>query len=481
MKTRYFPSLLALVVLNSTGLFAQTFDEATATATTEYTERLRVATEQLTKVREQIASEKAPQLKALRVAEDRIIAAETEITQFETGQEQSQEKRRQLLKDYEAVRKNLSYMSTLARDSSTAMRDSLAPGEEQLLQEGLQNLQQKFGDPSASLTAMPTIAAAELLLQRVERALGGYTFAGNAIMAGNNEVVEGTFAFVGPETFFRPRNGQNAGTVRTREGAAFPINYALNDWNAAGADAFFQGKLGTIMADMSGGKALKLKETKGTLWQHINKGGVVSYVILCVGLLSLTLIISKARDLMKLGVDEPHAVHQFLAKLSSGARAEARQAVGSLRSATCEVFTTGLRFIDEPKTILEEHMWAILLRQRLHYERRLPMLAVIAVAAPLMGLLGTVTGMVKTFALITVFGTGNAGKLASGISEVLIATELGLIVAIPTLVAHGFLANRIQKKLSLLERYTLEFVTATQPHTSLATTNSSANETAGVT
>ena len=104
----------------------------------------------------------------------------------------------------------------------------------------------------------------------------------------------------------------------------------------------------------------------------------------------------------------------------------------------------------------------MLLRQRLHFERRLPLLAVIATAAPLMGLLGTVVGMVKTFALITVFGTGNAGKLASGISEVLVATELGLVVAIPTLIAHGFLSQRIQKNLSLLERYALEFVTAAE-------------------
>src|SRR3979409_224068 len=96
----------------------------------------------------------------------------------------------------------------------------------------------------------------------------------------------------------------------------------------------------------------------------------------------------------------------------------------------------------------------------LDLSRRLPLMAVIATAAPLMGLFGTVVGMVKTFALITVFGTGNAGKLSSGISEVLVATELGLAVAIPTLVAHGFLAHRIQRNLSLLERYALQFATS---------------------
>ena len=126
-----------------------------------------------------------------------------------------------------------------------------------------------------------------------------------------------------------------------------------------------------------------------------------------------------------------------------------------------QLFEVGLQFSAGTKSILEERLESVLLEQRLHFERRLPLLAVIATAAPLMGLLGTVMGMVKTFALITVFGTLNAGKLASGISEVLIATELGLVVAIPTLVAHGFLANSIQKNLSLLERYALEFVTST--------------------
>jgi len=65
--------------------------------------------------------------------------------------------------------------------------------------------------------------------------------------------------------------------------------------------------------------------------------------------------------------------------------------------------------------------------------------------------------------LITVFGTGNAGKLAGGISEVLVATELGLVVAIPALVVHGFLATRVQKTLAMQERYALEFITAAKP------------------
>jgi len=114
-----------------------------------------------------------------------------------------------------------------------------------------------------------------------------------------------------------------------------------------------------------------------------------------------------------MAVDGQHKIKAFLAVLSSEGVDKAREALQSLGPTSREIFARGLKSIDEPKELLEEHLYAVLLRQRLHFERRLPLLAVIATAAPLMGLLGTVMGMVKTFALITVFGTGNAGKLAS--------------------------------------------------------------------
>ncbi|HEY4248791.1 MAG TPA: MotA/TolQ/ExbB proton channel family protein, partial [Lacunisphaera sp.] len=160
-------------------------------------------------------------------------------------------------------------------------------------------------------------------------------------------------------------------------------------------------------------------------------------------------------------VDGHRAVQNCLRVVADGGGEEAA-AVKSLKHSTRKLVVAGLRHRNEPKELLEERLAAVLLYQRLHYERWLPLLAVIATAAPLMGLLGTVTGMVRTFTLITVFGTGNAGKLAGGISEVLVSTELGLLVAIPTLVAHGFLSQRIQKNLSLLEGYAVEFVTAVE-------------------
>ena len=462
MKSSLFVTLAVSLFL-AVGLGgAESIDDAMKRATLEYNQRLRQASDELIQTRERIAKEKAPLLQAMRAAENRIVAAETETTRLETTEEQAVENHRALAKDAESLRKTESYLNTLAHDSLTAFADGQLPGEKQLLAGKVDALIEGFNDPTKLAGGQKSMEVASLLLEQVQQALGGYRVAGSSLIDGDNRMIEGTFAFVGPEAFFRSDQNGLVGTVRMREGTGRPVAYLLSSWKPAAAEAFFQGKQGTILADPSAGKALRLKEAKGTVWQHINKGGVVSYAILGVGLLALVLIGIKINDLTRMDVDTPQVVQRCLEIVATGSEKEVGLAVRSLKVTTRELFTAGLRYRNETKEMLEERLTAVLLRQRLHYERRLPLLAVIATAAPLMGLLGTVTGMVRTFTLITVFGTGNAGKLASGISEVLVATELGLLVAIPSLVVHGFLSQRIQKNLSLLERYALEFVTASR-------------------
>ncbi len=461
MKTRY-PAILAAVLILAASARAETLAEASQRAAADYGERLHRAADELNVARKRIADEKAPFLLEMRAAEDRIVTAQSQMERMETAQEDSTEQRRKLLMDLDAVRKNTAYLSTLAHDGLAAFGDGLAPGEGQLLSDGIQALGQKLDDTSAGPNAQAAVAIADFMLERVRRSLGGYSAAGSSLVAGSNEVFKGTFAFMGPETYFRSDQGGHAGTVRPRSGSAYPVCYELPSWRPEDSSAFFQGKAAAVPADASGGKALRLRETKGSIIEHVQKGGVVAYAIIGVGFLALMMIGQKVRDLMALAVDAPPAVRAFLEDVYSGSWAKADKSVKQLRAPTRELFEIGLQYSESPREILEEHLQSVLLRQRLHFERRLPLLAVIATAAPLMGLLGTVVGMVKTFALITVFGTGNAGKLASGISEVLVATELGLVVAIPTLIAHGFLSQRIQKNLSLLERYALEFVTAAE-------------------
>lgn len=456
-------ALLTMLAFAGGALVAATepFDAAMQDKAADLRARLGRAAEELNQTRTRIAQEKAPLLAQLRAAEDRALAAESAATRLEIRKDESGEQRRKLLQELEALRKTTVFAGTLAHESLRTAIDGLAPGEDQAVGDRFDALRAALEDPVSSSNGRAAMDSAEFLAARLEQSIGGYRFTGSALLADNHQLVPGTFAFAGPETFFLPAQG-GAGTVRPREGNRYPVCFALPQWPAADAAAFFAGRPAAVLADASGGKALRLEQTRGTFWQHVRKGGMVSFAIIGVGAFALLLILRKAADLRRMGVATAAATKGVLAPVARGAFVEAGAAAQTLARCTREIYAVGLASLDLPKAILEERLQAELLAQRLHYERRLPMLAVIATAAPLMGLLGTVIGMVKTFALITVWGTGNAGKLSSGISEVLVATELGLTVAIPTLIVHAFLAQRIQKNLLQLERQALEFVTAVE-------------------
>lgn len=97
-------------------------------------------------------------------------------------------------------------------------------------------------------------------------------------------------------------------------------------------------------------------------------------------------------------------------------------------------------------------------------ERFLNPLGTIAAITPLMGLLGTVIGMIKVFAAITAFGVGNPGVLAGGISEALITTAAGLSVAIPALIAYRHLRGRVDSLVVRMEKETMKFLEALLQH-----------------
>ena len=84
--------------------------------------------------------------------------------------------------------------------------------------------------------------------------------------------------------------------------------------------------------------------------------------------------------------------------------------------------------------------------------RGLPTLAIFAAVSPLLGLLGTVTGMIETFQVITLFGAGDPRLMSGGISQALITTQLGLAVAIPLLLLHSFLQGRANSLIAWLDQ-----------------------------
>ncbi|HKJ22239.1 MAG TPA: MotA/TolQ/ExbB proton channel family protein [Gammaproteobacteria bacterium] len=134
--------------------------------------------------------------------------------------------------------------------------------------------------------------------------------------------------------------------------------------------------------------------------------------------------------------------------------------IGSLRSSSPlgRILAAGLVNLHHEREIMKESIEETGRHVVLELERYLNTLGTIASITPLLGLLGTVFGMIKVFAAIEVHGVGNAGSLAGGISQALITTAAGLSVAIPTLMFYRYFRGRVQALVSNMEEEALKLI-----------------------
>ena len=165
----------------------------------------------------------------------------------------------------------------------------------------------------------------------------------------------------------------------------------------------------------------------------IRTGGVIAWVIVALGGVVLLMVMIRALLLLLAArgsktLLEPVLVHVEAGDIDKGLRVAqaAKTPMGRVLSAT-------LGSVDRPREQLEDVVAEAVLQEQPMLSRFGSSILVMAAVSPLLGLLGTVTGMISTFDIITEFGTGNPKLLSGGISEALVTTELGLIVAIPAL------------------------------------------------
>lgn len=122
------------------------------------------------------------------------------------------------------------------------------------------------------------------------------------------------------------------------------------------------------------------------------------------------------------------------------------------------VLAAGLINSRHGRQIMKESIEEVASHEIHEMERYLNALGTIAAVAPLMGLLGTVIGMIKVFAEIMVVGTGQASMLAGGISEALVTTAAGLLIAIPALICHRILQRRVDELVVFMEQEAIKLV-----------------------
>jgi len=178
-----------------------------------------------------------------------------------------------------------------------------------------------------------------------------------------------------------------------------------------------------------------------TLLGVINSGGSIAWIIVALGLVGLVLVIARFMFLRRAGAATGKIVYQVGALVRNGKVEEALEACKKFKGATARVVWMAVRNLERDRAHLEDIISEAILHESSHLNRFGAMILVIAAVAPLLGLLGTVTGMITTFDIITEFGTGDPKLLSGGISIALVTTEIGLAVAIPALLAGNILSG----------------------------------------
>lgn len=128
------------------------------------------------------------------------------------------------------------------------------------------------------------------------------------------------------------------------------------------------------------------------------------------------------------------------------------------RSPLAHVLLGALKNAGQEREVVKEAVQEVGRREAAHLERYVGVLGTVANVSPLLGLLGTVSGMIKAFTVISLQGVGNPASLAGGISEALITTAAGLTVAIPAFVAYRYFLGKVDRVILELEQYALHFV-----------------------
>lgn len=386
-------------------------------------------------------------------SETRLLRAKSEHTKYETAlmattlladQKERQLERREI--DSEQTDQVSDVISTIEAQSAEVLRQSLVlpsepnagttdPGQEERLEE--------------STSPLP---------KRLERALGG------AI----EKLQKSADVFVLSVPFYDADGKKIEGKVqRIGEIAAFGVTAdgyqalspagggALKVWPAGRPQKLSESGLPQQAVPLqlfltdNWSQPVEQRKEKSPL-QIVQDGGTIAWVIVGLGIFALLLSCVRTVNLYWVGrglqVQGDSVEHAIKAKDFPLA-----EHICDNTRAISELLRVVLRSRDMPRDMQHDLMDEQILRIFARIDRFGQMILVAAAVAPLLGLLGTVTGMISTFDAITEFGTGDPRVLAGGISEALITTELGLIVAIPSLLLGNLLSGQADRLKNLFE------------------------------
>jgi biopolymer transport protein ExbB len=208
---------------------------------------------------------------------------------------------------------------------------------------------------------------------------------------------------------------------------------------------YLRGESEAAPLDLSAGGALRQVSHQTSLWEQIEAGGPLVWPILGLAALALIIILFKLVYLNLMASNASRLMDRMNELATSGSWDGCKELVSGKKTPVKHVLAAGLEVRESDRETQESVLQEAILNQLPRVERGMAVLAVLGAVAPLLGLLGTVTGMIDTFRVITLYGTGDPKLMSGGISEALVTTELGLAVAIPIMLFHTFLSRRVAR------------------------------------
>ena len=206
------------------------------------------------------------------------------------------------------------------------------------------------------------------------------------------------------------------------------------------------------------------EQSDKTLLSVINSGGTIAWIIVALGLFGGILIVARLVFLRNASAATGKIVERVGRHVRKGEIDKALATCKEFQGATARVVAAAVRNLDRDRVHLEDIISESLLHESSHLNRFGSIILVIAAVAPLLGLLGTVTGMITTFDIITEFGTGDPKLLSGGISIALVTTEVGLAVAIPTLLLGNVLSSWAENIKGGMEKGALRVINQYKEH-----------------
>ncbi len=408
-------------------------------------------------------------LSSLETTRRRIAAEKPEfLAEFRKTEQELQEKRRlariarmsredrvlelrQLQSDLSTRAQDANYLAGLLKDHALKVSTLRIPGAPELEVDAAV-LAAEMADPAESLRRRLVILDAAV--SHLDQLLGGATHPGKATDP-DGRIHEGSFAAIGPVSFFLNTDRSSGGDVVVSKSGDLPRYIPAAPDNVA---ALMAGQSVALPIDPTGGNARAMDEIDGGFVDLVRKGGLWVWPIMFLALLSLVFGLVKLAQFARLREPSDAWVTAILASLRTGERDKALQIAAESNHPAGPVIAKLITVAENSADLVEETLYEQLMAVQSRSSSMLPVIAITAATSPLLGLLGTVSGMIATFNLITLFGSGDPKPLAGGISEALITTLFGLIVAIPALILHAFLSRRAQGIVQTTERLGLSFV-----------------------